>query len=300
MRGVSNWPALPLDDWRDTKETLNRWMQIVGKITLQLTPLVNHWWNVGLRVSARGLRTTTIPYGDRCFDMEFDFVEHVLRIRVSDGTGHDIPLAPKSVAEMDRECFAALNGLGIQCDIWPTPVEIANPIPLDRDEEHRSYDRAAVTRFWQLLAVTHKVFTKFRAGFIGKCSPVLFFWGSFDLAVTRFSGRPAPPRPDADSITREAYSHEVSSVGFWPGDDRLALPVFFSYTAPEPPGFREARVEPSAAYYHPQLQAFYLHLDDVRKTADPEATLLDFCQSAYEAGANAGHWDRAALERRRP
>ncbi len=295
---MTTWPSLPLDEWRDTKETLNRWMQIVGKITLELTPLVNHWWNVGLRVSAHGLRTTAIPYQDRWFDMEFDFVEHFLRIRVSDGSGQDIPLGPRSVAEMGRQCFAALRQLGIDCDIWSTPVEIANPIPLDRDEEHRSYDRAAVSRFWRLLLSADTVFETFRARFIGKCSPVLFFWGSFDLAVTRFSGRPAPAREGADSITREAYSHEVSSVGFWPGDDRLPLPAFFSYTAPEPPGFRDAKVRPAGAYYHPQLQGFYLHLDELRKSSDPAAALLDFCQSTYEAGANAGKWDRAALERR--
>ena len=272
-------------------------MQIVGKITLELTPRVNHWWNVGLRVTARGLKTVTIPYGERWFDMEFDFVAHVLRIRVSDGTQREIALEAMSVADLNRQCFAALHSLGIECDIWQTPVEIANPIPLDRDVEHRSYDRKPVETFWRLLALSNGVFSEFRARFIGKCSPVLFFWGSFDLAVTRFSGRPAPPREGADSITREAYSHEVSSVGFWPGDDRLPLPTFFSYAAPEPPGFRQARVQPKAAYFNEKLQAFYLHLDDVRATSDPRQTLLDFCQSTYEAGANLAKWDRAALER---
>ncbi len=294
---MTDWPALPLEQWRETKETLNRWMQIAGKIVLELTPRVNHWWNVGLRLSARGLRTVPIPHGDRWFDMEFDFVDHVLCIRVSDGAEQDIVLEPKSVAELDRQCFIALRNLGIECEIWQKPAEIANPIPLDRDEEHRSYDRDAVARFWQLLGLSHGVFTEFRSRFAGKCSPVLFWWGGFDMSVTRFSGRAAPPREGADSITREGYSHEVSSVGFWPGDDRLPLPAFFSYAAPEPAGFRESRISPAAAYYHATLQGFYLHLDELRKTSDPGKTLLDFCQTTYEAAAVCGKWDRGLLER---
>ncbi len=293
----THWPALPLDEWRDTKEALNRWMQIAGKIALALTPRVNHWWNVGLRLSARGLRTIPIPYGDRWFDLEFDFVDHVLRIRVSDGAGQDIMLEPKSVAELDRQCFGALATLGIACEISKTPSEIANPIPLDQDEEHRSYDRHAVERFWRLLASSQRVFIEFRSRFTGKCSPLLFWWGGFDLSLTRFSGRPAPPRDGADSITREGYSHEVSSVGFWPGDDRLPLPAFFSYAAPEPGGFRESPIAPATAYYHPKLQGFYLHLDELRKASDPEKALLDFCQTTYEAAATCGKWDRGALER---
>ncbi|MBK5256344.1 MAG: hypothetical protein JJE39_09960 [Vicinamibacteria bacterium] len=295
---MSHWPALPLEPWWDTQRTLHRWTQIVGKIRLALTPTINHWWNVPLYVSARGLTTSEIPYGDRWFDMEFDFIAHVLRIRVSSGAEHDIPLGPRSVADLYREIFSVLEVAGIECVIWPTPVEIPeDAFPLDRDEHHRAYDRDAVERFWRILALTHEVFTKFRARFTGKCSPVHFFWGSFDLAVTRFSGRPAPRREGADAMTREAYSHEVSSVGFWPGDSRLPRPSFYSYAAPEPQGFREAVVRPAQTSYLPALGGFYLAYDEVRRAPDPEAMLLDYCQTTYEAAANAGRWDRAALER---
>jgi hypothetical protein len=293
------WPALPYQDWVDTKNTLHRWTQVVGKIRMTLTPLVNHWWNVPLYVTARGLTTSEIPYGDRWFDMEFDFISHVLRVRVSDGAEHDIPLGARSVADLHDEVFSVLKSVRIACSIWTTPVEIDNPIPLDRDQQHRSYDRDAVERFWHILALTNAAFTKFRAEFIGKCSPVHFFWGSFDLAVTRFSGRAAPVNPAADVITREAYSHEVSSVGFWPGDNRLERASFYSYAAPEPAGFRDAPVLPASAYYHPTLGGFYLHYDDLRAAADPEAMLLDFCRSTYDAAAEKGQWDRAALERGR-
>jgi hypothetical protein len=295
---MTAWPPLPLADWIDTRNTLHRWTQIVGKIRLALTPLVNHWWNVPLYVTARGLTTSKIPYGDRWLDMELDFISHVLRVRTNDGAEHDVPLGPRSVADLYKEIFSVLSSLHVDCRIWPIPVEIIdNPIPLDRDEHHRAYDREAVERFWRILALTDAAFTKFRARFIGKCSPVHFFWGSFDLAVTRFSGRAAPSRPDADTITREAYSHEVSSVGFWPGDSRLEQPAFYSYAAPEPEGFRESAVTPAAAYYNASLAGFYLHYDDIRSTPDPEETLLEFCESTYEAAATLGKWDRAALER---
>jgi hypothetical protein len=296
---MNTWPALPFEDWSETRETLHRWTQIVGKIRLALTPLVNHWWNVPLYVTARGLSTSEMPCsGNRTLDMEFDFVAHVLRIRVSDGGAHDIPLGPRSVADLYREIFDILRTLHVACTIWTTPVEILeNPIPLDQDETHRHYDREFVERFWRILSICETVFTQFRSEFIGKCSPVHFFWGSFDLAVTRFSGRPAPVREGADLITREAYSHEVSSVGFWPGDSRLKLPAFYSYASPEPPGFREAPVSPSATYYNEALGGFYLHYDDVRVAADPASTLLEYCRSTYEAAANRGGWDRAALER---
>lgn len=291
------WPELPFESWTETRETLHRWTQIVGKIRLALTPLINHWWNVPLYVTARGLTTSEIPYGNRWFDMEFDFVAHVLRVRTSDGAEHQIPLAARSVADLHAEVFSVLRSLQIECVIWTTPVEIANPIPLDRDEHHRAYDRDAVERFWRILAMTHAVFTQFRAEFIGKCSPVHFFWGSFDLAVTRFSGRAAPAKPGADIITREAYSHEVSSVGFWPGDARLPRPSFYAYAAPEPAGFRDAQVRPEATYYNPELGGFYLHYDDLRNADDPRSALLDYCRSTYEAAATLGNWDRAALER---
>jgi hypothetical protein len=295
---MTHWPELPLEAWRDTRETLHRWTQVVGKIRMTLTPLINHWWNVPLYVTARGLTTSEIPYGERWFDMEFDFIAHVLRVRTSDGGEHDVRLGARSVADLHDEVFRVLDSLDISCRIWPVPVEIENPIPLDRDEQHSSYDREYVERFWRVLALTHAVFTKFRGEFIGKCSPVHFFWGSFDLAVTRFSGQPAAVRPDADSITREAYSHEVSSVGFWPGDNRLPQASFYSYAAPEPEGFRTSAVSPAAGYYNESLNGFYLHYDDLRRASDPEATLLDFCRSTYDAAAKTGNWDRA-LERRR-
>ena len=295
---MSRWPELPYESWVDTRNTLHRWTQVVGKIRLALTPLVNHWWNVPLYVTARGLTTSTIPYGDRWFDMEFDFIAHVLRIRTSDGSEHDVPLGPRSVADLHDEVFSVLKSLRIVCSIWTTPVEIAtNAIPLDRDQHHRSYDRDSVERFWQILALTDAVFTRFRSEFVGKCSPVHFFWGSFDLAVTRFSGRPAPENPAADKITREAYSHEVSSVGFWPGDERLALPSFYSYAAPEPAGFRTSAVVPASTYFNEALGGFYLHYDELRKASDPEQTLLDYCRSTYAAAADKGKWDRRALER---
>ncbi|HUP58990.1 MAG TPA: DUF5996 family protein [Thermoanaerobaculia bacterium] len=296
---MTAWPALRLEEWIDTKNTLHRWTQIVGKIRLALTPLVNHWWNVPLYVSPRGLTTSTIPYGERWFDMELDFLAHVLRIRTSDGHQHDLPLGPRSVADLYREVFSALRSLRIDCHIWPMPVELVDEvIPLDRDEQHCTYDAEAVQRFWRILASTDALFTKFRAEFIGKCSPVHFFWGSFDLAVTRFSGRPAPARPEADAMTREAYSHEVSSAGFWPGDSRLPRSSFYSYAAPEPDGFRESAVSPSSVYYDPQLLGFYLPYDDVCSAADPGQTLLDFCRSTYEAAATKGNWERSLLERR--
>ena len=295
----ADWPALPLEEWTETCATLHRWTQIVGKIRLALTPLVNHYWNVPLYVSARGLTTSEMPCSDgRSLDIEFDFVSHVLRFRVSDGGARDLPLGARSVADMYAEIFATLGVLRIPCAIWPQPVEIpGDPAPLDQDEEHRHYDREYVQRFWRILVHCDRVFSDFRSRFIGKCSPVHFFWGSFDLAVTRFSGRPAPPREGADPMTREAYSHEVSSVGFWPGDARLPAPSFYSYAAPEPDGFKSAKVAPAAAYYHPTLGGFYLPYDDVRTAASPEATLLEFCETTYAAAANLGAWDRAALER---
>ena len=295
---MSDWPALPLAEWQETRDTLHRWTQIVGKIRMELTPLVNHWWNVPLYVTARGLTTSVIPYGDRWFDMEFDFIAHALRIRTNDGAERDIALAPRTVSDFYDEVFDALRSLRIDCSIWPVPVECENRIPLDRDEEHRSYDADYVHRFWRALALSHAAFTKFRAEFIGKCSPVHFWWGSFDLSVTRFSGRRAPARPDADMITREAYSHEVSSVGFWPGDERLRQAAFYSYAAPEPAGFRDARISPPASYYNAKLGGFYLHYDELRTTSDPDQTLLDFCRTTYDAAADFAKWDRDAFERR--
>jgi hypothetical protein len=291
------WPALPLDAWKDTYATLHMWTQIVGKVRLALTPLVNHWWNVPLYVDARGLTTSAIPYGNDTFEIRFDFIEHQLLLETNEGVLKNLPLAPRSVADFYRQFLALLNDAGIQVRIWKMPVEVPNPIPFDEDTVHASYDPEYALRFWRILVSVEHVLTEFRSRFIGKSSPVHFFWGSFDLAVTRFSGRRAPERPGADRITREAYSHEASSVGFWPGGGDVSGAAFYSYMAPEPAGFRETKVQPGAAFYDQKLGEFLLRYDDVRKAASPSAALLDFCQSTYEAGANLAHWDRASLER---
>ncbi len=291
------WPTLPLDSWKDTCATLHMWTQIVGKVRLRLTPLVNHWWNVPLYVTARGLTTSRIPYGTRAFEVWFDFIRHQLVLEASDGMLKMLPLAPRSVAEFYAEFMGMLRSAGIEVNIWRMPVEIPDPIAFDQDRVHASYDPVAVAKFWRILLSVDAVFSQFRSGFIGKCSPVHFFWGSFDLAVTRFSGRRAPERPGADAITREAYSHEVSSVGFWPGGGGIEDPAFYSYTSPEPKGFKEAPVQPSAARYENQPGEFLLMYEDVRKAESPASALLEFCQSTYEAGANLGHWERSELER---
>jgi len=291
------WPALPLDSWKDTCATLHMWTQIVGKVRLRLTPLVNHWWNVPLYVNARGLTTSRIPYGERAFELWFDFIRHELVLETTDGLRATLALAPRSVAEFYGEFMAMLRSARIEVKIWQMPVEIPDPIPFDQDHVHRSYDPAAAEKFWRILLSVDAVLAQFRSRFIGKSSPVHFFWGSFDLAVTRFSGRRAPERPDADPITREAYSHEVSSVGFWPGGGDVKDAAFYSYMAPEPRGFKEANVRPDAAHYEKQLGEFLLMYEDVRQAESPTASLLEFCQSTYEAGASLGKWDRAALER---
>ncbi|MGA7631521.1 MAG: DUF5996 family protein [Terriglobales bacterium] len=290
------WPALALDSWKDTYATLHMWTQVVGKVRLRLTPLVNHWWNVPFYVTARGLTTSRIPYGQRAFDVGFDFIRHQLVLETSDGIVKTLPLAPRSVAEFYGEFMEMLRSAGIAVKIWRMPVEIPNPVAFDQDEVHCSYDPVAVGGFWRILLSVSAVFTQFRSEFIGKCSPVHFFWGSFDLAVTRFSGRRAPERPGADPVTREAYSHEVSSVGFWPGGGGVDA-AFYSYAAPEPQGFKEGAVRPSAAHYDQSLGEFLLMYEDVRGAPSPTAALLEFCQSTYEAGANLGNWDRKALER---
>ena len=291
------WPALPLDAWKETYATLHMWTQVVGKIRMVLTPLVNHWWNVPLYVTTRGLTTSRIPYGERSFELWFDFLRHRLVLETSEGITKTLPLEPMTVAAFYERCMEMLQSAGIEVSIWTTPVEIPDPIPFEKDQVHRSYDRDPVEKLWRILLSVDSVFQVFRSGFIGKSSPVHFFWGSFDLAVTRFSGRRAPERQEADGITREAYSHEVSSVGFWPGGGNVAGPAFYSYAAPEPKGFREAKVLPAAARYDSGLGEFLMMYDDVRAVAEPSEALLAFCQSTYEAGANAGGWDRSALER---
>jgi hypothetical protein len=291
------WPGLPFASWSDTCATLHMWTQIVGKVRLRLTPLVNHWWNVPLYVTARGLTTSRIPYGERAFELRFDFIAHRLVLETSEGTVRTLPLEPRSVADFYHECLAMLRSEGIEVTIWRMPVEVPDPIAFDEDRIHHSYDAEKVETFWRILLTVNAVFYLFRSRYIGKVSPVHFFWGSFDLAVTRFTGRRAPPRPGADSVTREAYSHEVSSVGFWPGGGSVTGPGFYSYAAPEPAGFREAQVQPAAARYDAQLGEFLLLYDDIRGSESPSGALLAFCQSSWEAAAETGHWDRSALER---
>ena len=291
------WPALPFAEWKDTCATLHMWTQIVGKVRLELSPYLNHWWEVPLYVSARGLTTSAIPYSAGIFEVEFDFIEHVLRIETSAGETEVLELVPRSVADFYREFMASLKTLGIDVKIWTMPVEIPNPIRFDQDTVHASYDPVYAERFWRILVAVDTVFKEFRGRFMGKDSPVHFFWGSFDLAVTRFSGRRAPERPGADKVTKEAYSHEVSSVGWWPGGGDVANPAFYSYAAPEPAGFKDAPVKPAQASYSDQLKEFLLSYEDVRTAADPRAALLDFCQTTYEAAAKLANWDRADLER---
>lgn len=291
------WPALPLDAWKDTYDTLHMWTQIAGKMRKTLTPLINHWWNVTLYVTSRGLTTSPIPYHGETFEIVFDLIDHKLYISVSNGSTKRLNLAPQSVAAFYRELMDALHSLGIDVQIHATPDEVANPIPFAEDETHHSYNPEYANRFWRVIASTATVFQEFRGRFIGKCSPVHFFWGSFDLAVTRFSGRPAPERKGADLVTREAYSHEEISHGFWPGGGEIHGPAYYAYAAPEPEGFKTALVRPAAAFYHTGMSEYFLMYDDVRGAESPKAALLDFLQSTYEAGAMLRKWDRAALER---
>ena len=288
-----------LEGWQETYRTLHMWTQMVGKVRLALAPLTNHWWNVTQYVTARGLTTSAIPFGPRSFEIAFDFVDHVLRIETSDGERRELPLVPQSVARFYESFVAALRSLAIDVHIWPVPCEVEEPVRFTRDTRG-AYDADAAHRFWRVLAGADAVMHEFRACFIGKCSPVHFFWGSFDLAVTRFSGRPAPPKPDADSITREGYSHECCSAGFWPGGGVIEGPAFYSYTAPAPAGLEDARIRPAEAAYNPELGQFIYMYDDLRRASDPRRALLEFLQTTYEAGANLGKWDRQALERQPP
>jgi hypothetical protein len=294
------WPAMRLADWQETYATLHMWSQIVGKIRLELTPRVNHWWNVPLYVSSRGLHTSLVPYGERHFDIEFDFLEHKLFVRTTDARMATVALAPRSVADFYQDVMAALRSLGIEVRIWKMPVEVANPIPFDQDTVHAAYDREQVQRLWRILLSVDGVFKAFRSRLVGKSSPVHFFWGSFDLAVTRFSGRRAPARNDADPVLRkimqEAYSHEVISAGWWPGSGDIKEAAFYCYAAPAPSGFGEQRVGPSEAFYDSALGEYLLMYDDVRRAKSPSSLLLEFLQTTYEAGARTGHWNRAELE----
>src|SRR5271169_6090901 len=299
-RDQDRLPSLPLDSWKDTLATLHMWTQVVGKVRLKLCPLMNHFWNVPFYVTPRGMTTGAMPYPQGMVELRFDFIEHKLLIETSEGRVAAIALKPQSVAEFYKMFMDALVGLGVTVKIWTTPCEIPDPTPFEQDHIHAAYDPVAVHKFWRILIWVDQILQEFRAGFLGKVSPVHFFWGSFDLAVTRFSGRRAPERPGADAITREAYSHEVSSVGFWPGGGDVKGPAFYSYAAPEPAGFAEWKVRPTAAFYHPQLKEFLLMYDDVRTADSPKTALMDFLQSTYEAAADTGNWDRRSLERYPP
>jgi hypothetical protein len=302
MRGPEAWPSLPLEAWGDTFATLHRWTQIVGKIRLKQTPWVNHGWHVVLHLTARGLTTSPIPHGDRTFEIVFDFVDHRLLVQASDGGERTIPLRAQSVAEFHDELLGTLREMGLGVTIHGRPNELEDATPFAEDRAHSAYDPEYAARCWRILAQADTVMKRFRAGFAGKCSPVHFFWGSFDLAVTRFSGRPAPPHPGGiphlpDRITREAYSHEVSSCGFWPGGGPHPFPLFYSYAYPEPEGFASARVEPEGAFYSTELREWVLPYEAVRTADSPAETLLAFLESTYVAAAELGHWDRSALER---
>ncbi len=295
------WPDLPYSAWADTCVTLHLWTQIVGKIRLAFTPWLNHSWHVPFYVTARGLTTSPIPWRDRSFEIDFDFRDHLLDISVSDGARKQIPLAPRPVAEFYALVMAALAELGIRVEINELPSEIAGAVRFSQDRIHHSYDADYAGRFWRVLLDVDRVLKQFRTGFIGKSSPVHFFWGSFDMAVTRFSGRRAPPHPGgapglSDVVMREAYSHEVSSAGFWPGGGATDYAAFYSYAYPEPAGFRTSRVAPDGAVYNAAIGEFLLPYEAVRAAPDPDAALLAFLQSTYAAAADAGHWDRAALE----
>ncbi|HEV2566081.1 MAG TPA: DUF5996 family protein [Microvirga sp.] len=298
--GNASWPQLPYPAWRDTAATLQLWTQIVGKIRLSLSPWLNHGWQVPLYVTARGLGTSPMPVGHEILEIEFDFIAHLLLVRTSRGEERQLPLQPQSVADFHSRLLTILSDIGIEVVINEMPNEVADPIRFSEDRIHASYDRDAAHRFWRVLVQVDRVFKLFRSGFVGKVSPVHFFWGSFDLAVTRFSGRPAPLHPGGvpglpDPVTREAYSHEVSSAGFWPGSDAFPHPAFYSYAYPEPRGFRDAQVT-SAASFDSALGEFILPYDAVRQSADPDAMLLDFLTTTYNAAADAGRWDRTALE----
>ena len=294
---VEVWPNLPYEAWKDTYDTLHMWTQIAGKIRLALSPMVNHWWQVTLYVTPRGLTTSSIPYETRTFEILFDFIDHNLIVHTSDDSTKYVSMYSRSVADFYRELMSVLRSLGIEVNINPMPQEVPNPIAFDRDTVHTSYDKEYANRVWRILVETDSVFKEFRGRFTGKCSPVHFFWGSFDLAVTRFSGRPAPVRPGADRVTREAYSHECSSAGFWPGSGSLPAPAYYAYTVPEPSNLSKAQIRPDGASYNTQLGEFILLYDDVRSAPDPRAMLLDFLQSTYVAGADLAGWDRHSLER---
>lgn len=291
------FPPLPIGSWEATKDTLHLWTQIVGKIRLVQTPLINHFWNVTLYVSPRGLSTSAMPYERGIFEIEFDFIDHNLVVKTSNGEIKTIRLEPKTVAGFYEELMATLASLGIEPKLRAVPDELPDPIPFAEDTTHKSYDAEYANRFWRALIQVDKIFSEFRSQFVGKVSPVHFFWGSFDLAVTRFNGEPAPERADADSITREAYSHTVISHGFWLGGNGMDA-AFYAYAAPEPEGFKTAPVKPEKAFYSKEMNEFFLMYEDVRQADNPKAALTDFLNSTYDAAANLAEWKREELERK--
>lgn len=299
---TGTWPSLPYSAWQDAAATLHLWLQIVGKIRLRQAPWLNHSWHVALQVTTRGLGTRLIPHGAVSFQIDFDFIDHHLLLRVTDGGMAKLPLEPQTTQQFYRKVMSSLQRLGVPVAIHTTPNELVDPIPFELDETHRSYDADYANRYWRILVQSERVFEEFRTRFIGKCSPVHFFWGSADLAVTRFSGRTAPPHPGGiphlpDWVAREAYSHEVSSAGFWAGGEQYPHPIFYSYAYPEPAAFARAAIRPSAAHFSDALKEFVLPYEDVRTATSPDAALLEFLQSSYEAAADLGKWDRQALER---
>lgn len=302
-RSTEEWPSLPLGSWLDTYRTLHLWTQIIGKIRLATVPPLNHWWNVALYITPHGLGTDTLWCDQRPFRIEFNFIRHLLRLEAEDGAERHLLLKPQTVADFYTKIMCELESLGITVKIWPVPVEIEERLPFNQNTKDKSYERVQVEAFWKIISKVAHLLDRFRGGFVGKASRVHFFWGSFDLAVTRFSGRRAPRHPGAANVaafvTEQAYSHEVSSCGFWPGEG-LGEPAFYSYAYPEPPGFANYKIKPEAAYYSTQFKEFLLPYEAVRTSAAPEETLMDFFQSTYEAEANLAHWDRSALELEAP
>jgi hypothetical protein len=294
---ASPWPALPYDEWKDTYATLHMWMQVAGKVALAKAPPINHSWGVALHLTPSGLSTYLLPHGTRSFAIEFDFISHQLIVRACGEASRTLPLVNRSVADFYRALMELLREMGLAARIWPLPSEVPDPIRFEQDTVHHTYDPAQANRFWTILTLVAPVFNERRATFLGKSSPVHFFWGGFDLAVTRFSGRPAPPR-DGPAFMREAYSHEVISHGFWPGSGLLLEPAFYAYAVPEPAGLKEAHVLPAAAYYHRDLGEFVLPYEAVRTASDPAADIRAFIDSTYDRAAALGKWDRTALERR--
>jgi hypothetical protein len=294
------WPSIPFDEWKDTYDTLHMWLEILGKIRLELAPMINHWWQVTLSVTSRGLSTLAMPYHDEVFQIDLDFIDHVMRISKESGDSRTIELKPRTVADFYAETMDALRSLGMDVSIWTTPVEVPERIPFEQDTKHASYDKEYTNRFWRVLVQAERIMEEFRSGFIGKDSPVQFYWGGVDMAVSRFSGRTAPKHPGFPNVARyvmeEAYSHELSSCGFWPGAG-LGEAAFYAYTYPEPAGYREYPIGPPEAYFNTDLGEYILPYEAVRKADSPDGMLMKFFQSTYEAGANLAGWDRKALER---